>query len=144
MSYPAITELVPHAHPMLAVDELVEWELGRARVKLTLRPDNLFVRDGVVEGVVALELMAQGVAACLGHEAFRAGDSVRVGMVIACRKLTLHRDEIAVGEELWVSAERVRGAEWLSHFDARLEDAAGELIAEATLTLVHADAPPDD
>lgn len=143
-AYPAMTELVPHARPMLAVEELVRWEPGCAVARMTVRADGPFVRDGRVDGLAALEFMAQGVAACLGYEAFQAGDSVRVGMVIAVRQMTLERASFAVGEELRIHARRVRGAEWLSHFEARLEDARGDTVATSTLTLVHRDAPPED
>jgi len=143
-AFPVITELVPHARPMLAVEELSSWSPGRATVRMTVRPDGLFVRDGVVDTLAALEFLAQGVAACLGYEAFQAGGTVRVGMVIACRAMTIERTPLVVGEELSIHVQRVRGADWLSHFDAQLDDATGERVARATLTLVHADAPPED
>ena len=139
--YPVITELVPHARPMLAVDELLDWRPGRVEVRLKIDPEDLFVVDGEVDGVVTLEYMAQGVAACLGYEAFRAGQAVRVGMVIACRSLTVERSPLLVGEEFVITAEQVRGSEWLSHFDTSMVDAAGEPVAQAMLTLVHTDAP---
>ena len=145
--YPAITELVPHGPPMLALEELVDHAPGRAVARMTVRPDALMVRteaDGrrVVPAVATLEYMAQAVAACLGHEAYRAGGGVRVGMVIACKRLDLVRETIAVGEELVVRVEQVRGNDHVSHFDGAVEGADGAAIASATLTLVHGERPP--
>ena len=94
----------------------------------------------VVLGALLI-LLTTGLAACLGYEAFRAGQAVRVGMVIACRSLTVERSPLLVGEEFIITAEQVRGSEWLSHFDTSMVDAAGEPVAQAMLTLVHTDAP---
>lgn len=140
--YPAITELVPHALPMLALEELVAWEDGYARTRLVIRPEGPFVRAGEVDSVVTLEFMAQGVAACIGMEAYRAGGAVRVGMVVACRTMEIERPTLAVGEELLIEARRVHGNESASHFEAEVRDARGERVASSTLTLVHAEGPP--
>ncbi len=139
---PPVAELVPHEPPMLAVDELLACERGRARARM-LVPERLFGRDGRVDSVVTLEYMAQVVAACLGHEAVREGDGVRVGMVIACRSMTIERPTLTVGEELTIDVERVRGTESLSHFDGETRDASGAVVARVTMTLVHGDRPPE-
>lgn len=139
---PAITELVPHEAPMLALDALTAWQDGRAEAAMTVGGDGLFVRDGAVDTVVALEWMAQAVAACLGMEAFVGGGGVRVGMVIACRQMKVLRPRVQVGERLVVVATRVRGTDSLSHFDGEVRDEFGELVATSTLTLVHGEAPP--
>jgi len=141
MDFPAITELVPHAAPMLALEELCAWEDGFARARLVVRSDGPFAHDGTVEGLAALEWMAQGVAACVGMEAWQGGGLVRVGMVVACRRLALARPTFQVGEELVVEVRRVHGNESASHFETEVRDAAGERVAQATLTLVHAEAP---
>lgn len=140
--YPAITELVPHAAPMIALEELVEWREGFARARLVIREDDPFLRGGRVESVVTLEYMAQAVAACLGMESYRSGTSIRVGMIVACRELVLLRPSLALGEELSVEAECVRGSDHTSHFETRVLDAVGKAVARATLTLVHGVTPP--
>ncbi|MCA8949397.1 MAG: hypothetical protein KDE27_07830 [Planctomycetes bacterium] len=141
-AYPAIAELVPHQVPMLALDELIHYEPGQARARLVLRPGNPMARGGVVDSVATLEHMAQAVAACLGMEAYAEGEAVRVGMVIACRKMEVFRPALALGEEFQVEARRVRGTESLSHFEAEVRDLAGVLVATSTLTLVHGMQPP--
>lgn len=140
--WPAITELVPHTAPMLAVDELLDWEPGYARVRLVIKDTDLFLRDGEVEGVCALEYMAQGVAACLGEESYKAGDSLRVGMVIACRKMNLHRASFRVGEEFVLEARCVRASGHASNYDTEMRTPEGQLVADATMTLVHGERPP--
>ena len=133
---PPVAELVPHTPPMLAVDELLECEPGRALARLVVR-ERPFARDGRVETLVLLEPMAQVVAACLGHEATREGGSVRVGMVVACKEMVLARPTVAVGEELLVRVERRQGTDQVSQFETEARDASGALVARASLTLVH-------
>lgn len=133
---PPVAELVPHGPPMLAVDELLECEPGRALARLVVR-ERPFARDGRVETLVLLEPMSQVVAACLGHEAAREGAAIRVGMVVACKELVLSRPDVAVGEELLVRVERRQGTDQVSQFETEARDAAGALVARASLTLVH-------
>lgn len=140
--FPPIEDLVPHAPPMLAVERLVEWSPGRAETELTVRDGGPFVRDGVVGAACTLEYMAQSVAACLGYEAFRGGVGVRVGMVVACRAMTIERDTLPVGTTLRITVTRVRGTDDASQFEAETRS-DGELVARATLTLVHAEVPPE-
>lgn len=141
-AFPAISELVPHQRPMLGLDELVEYEKGRARARLVIHPDGLTVREGAVDAVMTLEYMAQTVAACLGMEAYAEGEEVRVGMVIACRQMAVHRPSLPVGSRYVVEARCVRGTESLSHFEAAVVDEAGATVATSTLTLVHGTQPP--
>ena len=143
MTFPPVGDLVPHSPPTLALDELVAWSPGRATLRTTIAPDSLLVRGDRVHTVAALEWMAQGVAACLGHEAFRGGGAVRVGMVIACRRMTLARDTVAVGEVLTIDVRCVRSSDALSTYDTETKDAAGALVATATMTILHAERPPD-
>ena len=128
---------------MLALEELLEWseEVGRARLVLGER--NLFVRDGLVDTVIALEYMAQAVAAYLGQEAYRAGGGVTVGMVVACRDMVVERPQLRVGEELIIEVRRIRGSDQVSQFDTRLLDATTSVVATASMTLVHGGEPPE-
>ncbi|MHC5209631.1 MAG: hypothetical protein ACYTG2_02810 [Planctomycetota bacterium] len=137
---PPVAELVPHGVPMLAVDELLECGDGHATARMVVR-ENLFTRAGRLDSVVLLEYMAQVVAACLGYEAVAGGGAVRVGMVIACRSMTIVRPSVPVGSALQIEVRRVRGSQQVSHFDGVTRDADGE-IARVTLTLVHGERPP--
>jgi predicted hotdog family 3-hydroxylacyl-ACP dehydratase len=141
--YPPVEDLVPHAPPALALDELVDYHDGIAKSRLVVRDGALLVHDGGVDTVVAIEWMAQTVAACLGYEAFLGGVGVRVGMVVACRQFTIGRAWIGVGECIGVTARRVRGTDDISSFAGEVHDARGELVASALMTLVHSEKPPD-
>lgn len=142
-TFPAITELVPHQAPLLALEEVTSWELGQARGKLTIRDSNPFVHQGELNTVMSLEYMAQCVAACLGMEAYISGVNVRVGMVIACRKMEISQPVLRVGQTYTVQAKCVRGTDAISHYDGEMHSEGGELVATCTMTLVHGEKPPD-
>ncbi|NLE49018.1 MAG: hypothetical protein GX614_11510 [Sandaracinaceae bacterium] len=141
-SFPPIRELIPHAGRMILLDELLEWEEGRARAKMRIRERMPFVRSKRMSTIALMEPMAQAVAACLGYEAYRGGAGVRVGMIIGARSFEIFRAELAVGDALTFDVERIRGSESLSHFSCKAWR-EGEKIAEATLTLFHAEKPPE-
>jgi predicted hotdog family 3-hydroxylacyl-ACP dehydratase len=142
-AFPPIADLVPHGPPTLSVDELIGWSEGTAHTRLVVREGGLLVRDGVLDTVVTLELMAQTVAACLGYQAFQQGGGVRVGMVVACRKFAILRPRVLVGERLDIRVTRLRGTDDVSSFDAETHDGRGELVSKAVMTLVHGDKPPE-
>jgi predicted hotdog family 3-hydroxylacyl-ACP dehydratase len=141
--YPPITELIPHAGPMVLLESMVHWAAGEAEATYRVRDGAPFVKDGLVEAVVTIEYMAQAVAACLGYEALLGGEGVRVGMIIGCKRMLLHGAHLRVGDHGRIQVKRIRGNDTLSHFDCRL-DRAGEPFAESVLTLYHADKPPDE
>lgn len=143
--YPPLRELVPHDDPMLLLDALVDYAPGEATCRLVIREGAAFVEDGVVDCVVAIEYMAQAVAACLGYEARQGGGGVRVGMIIASRRFDIAVPRLYVGEVFDVRIVRTRGDDVLSHCEARVERAGGgEVVASAQLTIFHAERPPED
>ncbi|MEM9457080.1 MAG: hypothetical protein AAGF11_23080 [Myxococcota bacterium] len=139
--YPPIAELVPHGPPMRVLEELVDWEPGRATCRMTIRQSMPFVTEGRLATVATVEYIAQAVAACLGHEAYVGGEGVRVGMLVGVRKMELHRPWLDVGSELRIDVERVRGNDEVSTFRGEIR-VAGEVVVTAMTTLVHAEQPP--
>ena len=129
-SFPAVTELVPHQTPVLALEELTSWQLGHAKGKLTIRASNPLLRDGKLDTVMSLEYMAQCVAACLGME-------------IACRTMEIHQPQLLLGESYTVKADCVRGNDSISHYDGEMHASDGTLVANCTMTLVHGEKPPE-
>ena len=142
MSYPPISDLVPHGDPIRAVEELCDYTPGKATVGLTVRPANPFVVDGEAPGVAILEWLAQAVAACLGYEAYTSGAGVRVGMLIGVRSMELHAASVPVGAELRLTVERNRGNDDVSTFHGEAHH-GDTLLATAKMTLFHAEKPPE-
>ena len=142
-TFPAVIELVPHQRPVLALEQLTSWEQEHAKGVLTIRDDNPLLRDGKIETVMAMEYMAQCVAACLGMEAYVGGGKIRVGMVIACRQMKITAQHLVLGETYHVSADQVRGTDAISHYDGAITTASGDAVAACTMTLVHGEKPPE-
>jgi predicted hotdog family 3-hydroxylacyl-ACP dehydratase len=134
--YPPIDDLVPHAPPMRAIEELVDWEPGRARCRMVLRAHSVFAQGQKVPTIATLEFLAQTVAACLGYEAFQGGSGVRVGMIVGVRQMDFFVPFMNVGDELILDVSRVRGTEDVSTFtgEARI---GTNVVSRAHMTLVH-------
>lgn len=139
-AFPPIESLVPHGEAIRELEALVEWAPGRAACRMRVSEASRLVAKGELEAILLLEPMAQAVAACLGYEAFRAGEGVRVGMIVACRALRARVASVPVGAALRIVVERVQGNDATSHFECavlRDGESIAEPIATATLTIVH-------
>jgi len=134
--FPPIAFVIPHQEPMVLLDRIVDWEPGQIVCALRVREGARFVEDGLLSVPLTIEHMAQAVAACLGYEAYRGGEGVRIGMIVACRTFKAFKPSASVGDELLIRAERERGNETLSHFNCEIERGE-ETVATATLTLFH-------
>ena len=137
---PPIAEVVPHAPPMLLLDEVLSWAPGRARCGLTLRPDSPFVQAGRVRAVVALEYMGQAMAALAGLEARAAGQPPRVGLLLGTRELALSVGHLAVGDALEVDVERLHEDGNAAQFRGTVLR-TGAVVATAVLSVYLPDAP---
>lgn len=134
---PPIDELVPHARPMILVDRLVRWAPGHAECEVVLGPDSPFVQDGRVRALVAIEYMAQSVAAYAGMKERQRGEKPSIGLLLGTRELRLEVDHFAVGERLTVNVEHVFGDERLGSFRCRVQRGS-ETVAEAMLSVYQA------
>ena len=140
--YPPISQLLPHGEPIRMLDQLVDWAPGHATCTMRVRETSPFVENGMLPSPFLLEPMAQNVAACLGYEAYREGRGTRVGMIVSCRDYRVHRHHTRVGDELELTAERESGSDALSRFACSVQR-GGELVANATMTLIHAETRTD-
>jgi predicted hotdog family 3-hydroxylacyl-ACP dehydratase len=131
---PPIAELLPHSAPMILLDEVVAFDGVRIRCRATIRRDSMFVSEGRVRAVVALEYMAQAVAAFAGMRGRAAGAAPRIGYVIGTRELTLEADHYVVGDELVIDAEEVWDDERMASFRCRVSR-DGRCVAEAGLNV---------
>jgi len=133
-AFPPIGALVPHAPPMLLLDEVVESAPGLTRCAVRLRPDAPFMEGGRVRALVALEYMAQAAAACAGLRAGQAGRPPGGGLLLGTRELTLRVAHLSAGDALEVEARNLAEDGPLSSFRCRVRRGE-ELVAEAVLTV---------
>ncbi len=135
---PPIAALVPHRPPMLLLDELVSHE-GRTIVcRATIRDDHLFLEDGAVPALVAVELFAQTAAALVGLLAPAGGPSMQSGALLGSREVRLHTDALRVGDVVDVRCTEAWTIGPAAQIDCVLLR-AGEAIAEGSINVMAGD-----
>ena len=132
--FPSIESLLPHRGPASLLDRV----LGHSEVETAclIRLDTqtfLTHVDGSVGSWVALEYMAQAVAAHEGLLAYYDGRALPLGFLVAVSKLRLHEASFESEDRLIVRARRVRGRPEL-----------GALSHQCSLDLVRESALADD
>ena len=134
MSFPPIEQLLPHRAPMLWVDSVVAQSGDDVHCRLTVRDEHVFVQNGVVEPVVAIEWMAQTVGALVGLWDRKRYEAPRPGYLIAVPEALFMVERFAVGDVLELYAHKAWGDETLASFEAQVER-AGVIAAKAQLSV---------
>ncbi|MCP4446861.1 MAG: 3-hydroxylacyl-ACP dehydratase [Myxococcales bacterium] len=137
-SYPAIASVIPHKPPMVLLDAIVD--LGEMRIVTSVRigPDSMFLRDGKVRSIVAIEYMAQTVAAYAGMQRHSLGAPPKVGYIIGVPLMQLKTDSFQLGDTLQVHAEHLWGEGELGRIACRITRSEIE-VASATLSVYSGD-----
>lgn len=139
---PPVLEVLPHRSPVLLLERLVEHDSRATTARVTVGEAAWLRRaDGSVPSWLALEYMAQCVAA---HEGLLARDEGRPlprGFLVGAHGLLLHSASLSAGLRLCVRARRARGRPGLgvlSHACALYQEQTGreaEVLAEGRLSV---------
>lgn len=140
---PKPAELLPHAPPMVLLDEMVHADDERAVSRVHVRPTSPFFEDGGVPALVAIEYMAQTVGAWAGFRRRRDGEPPRIGYLLGTRELRLHADHFPAGAVLEVEIRRVWGETALGQFDAVVLQ-GGAVVAEGRLSVYEGAGDPEE
>lgn len=132
--FPPVSELLPHRGRMLLLDEVVASGPGFVSCRVSIRPDSVFLEGGGVPSLVAIEYMAQTIAAYAGLQARSQGLPVRIGYLLGTRELALDVDFFRVGDELLVEAHHQFGDERIGAFDCRVV-VGGHVVAAGRLNV---------
>ena len=83
--------LLPHRLPMCLVDRLVEFNDNSGVVEACIGPDSLLVdKDGTLDRVVLIELIAQSYAAVKGYSDLLGGKEIKKGFLVAAKQIELN------------------------------------------------------
>jgi predicted hotdog family 3-hydroxylacyl-ACP dehydratase len=135
LDYPAIEALLPHRDGMLLVDRVVHSGEGTLRAVLEVRERAWYVDAQRMPAWMALEAMAQTVAACVGNARREQGLPPVQGYLLGTRRFRSARPAFPVGCTLEIVAERLyQEASGIGAFECRVE-LDGERVADATLTV---------
>lgn len=138
---PPIEELLPHRHPMLLLDRLLSGDDSGVTARASVSPAAWYAAaEGAMPAWIAIELMAQALAAHVGLRARAEGRPPRPGVLLGCRAYRSVVARIAAGTALRIEA-RVSFADegGFAAYDCSVAGPDGE-IASATLKVFE---PPD-
>jgi predicted hotdog family 3-hydroxylacyl-ACP dehydratase len=137
-----IEELLPHARPMILLDEVTDIGEGTLSAALTIRPGIPFFEAGRgVPAHVAIEWMAQTCGAYVGVAARDAGQPIRLGLLLGTRNFEAIVPWFLEGERLNVTVTPAYMDAEMGAFDCVVTRTPnGDKLATACLTLYH----PDD
>ncbi len=130
-----IAEVLPHAPPMVLLDEVIAFDAEAVLAAVTIGSDHPFATAEGVPVHVGIELMAQACGAYAGVRALADGEPVRLGYLLGTRSFHAVRDWLRPGERLEVSATVVFRDDGMGVFDCRIIAADGGVVAEARLNL---------
>jgi predicted hotdog family 3-hydroxylacyl-ACP dehydratase len=133
----ALETYLPHRPPMLLIDELVELGDTRAVCRAQIKPDCVFAIAGVVHPAALIEFMAQACATLIGPRA--GADGPRPGVIVSCRQIDFFSDELRIGDQLELVADRLAGETVLATFECKVTR-GGELVAAMQLSVAEANA----
>jgi predicted hotdog family 3-hydroxylacyl-ACP dehydratase len=117
-----IAKVLPHAAPLLLLDELLDHGPEHVSCGVTIRPDSLFC-DGAngVPSWVGLEYMAQTASAYSGVEEARQGKRPSVGLLLGTRRYETDVAVFPIGSTLRIVAKlALRDDNDLAAFDCIL------------------------
>ncbi len=136
LTFPLLTELMPHCPPMLLLDRMVEAAETRAVCEVVIRADGPFCGDAGVPTYVGIEFMAQTVAAYSGWQRRRAGLPIEIGFLLGTPQFQSFCDSFRVGQALHVEVTHVWGADQLARFAGVIKDAhTGVRLQQADLSV---------
>lgn len=132
----SIEQLVPHDHPMILIDRLIEADDESALGEVTIKEETPFLTAGGVPVYVGIEYMAQTVAAHGGWLALREGEPVRVGFLLGTKKMTTHVTHFPLGMRIQVKVHCEWGDEALMNYQCSLSDVVtGKPLASCGLNV---------
>ena len=111
-----IEQVLPHDHPMILLDQLIEFSENSASCACTVTPQSLFF-DAKLNGVpsyVGIEYMAQSIAAYANANELSQNRSVEIGFLVSSRKYKCEFSVFEQGMALTINVEKIYKDENLS------------------------------
>ena len=138
--YPPVEDLVPQTGRMVLLSRVLDHADRRTTCAVDVSADSTFAdAGGGVPAWVALEYMAQCIAAHGGLRARAAGDPITIGFLLGSRAIVLRTPRFHPGQQLHVEAAHVWGEHDFFSFACTVRDARTQaMLVEATLTVARA------
>jgi predicted hotdog family 3-hydroxylacyl-ACP dehydratase len=108
---------------MVLIDHVISHAADETECALDVSASGLFAqRDGCVPSFLALEYMAQTIAAHAGLVDLAARREPRPGVLVGSRKLQIAVDRFEPQQRLRVNVRRIRGLRGMAVFDCDVRD----------------------
>jgi predicted hotdog family 3-hydroxylacyl-ACP dehydratase len=135
--FPPVRDLVPHAGPMVLLDEVLAHDEHATTCAVAIAAQGLFCEpDGSVPVWIGIEYMAQCIAVHAGLVQRATGNlEPQRGFLVGARGLRFHVDRFPAEQRILATARRLwAGSSTLASFGCELRDAdGGNLLAEGRL-----------
>lgn len=132
-----VLQLLPQRPPFIMIDHLTHFDRIFTSTCFTVRPDNVFVEDGILNPCALVENIAQTCAARMGYVNLVNSDNVKLGFIGSVRHLVVERD-VKVGETLHTTIEVVQEVLQLTLVNATIK-IDGEVVVEAEMKIAQSD-----
>lgn len=138
-----IEHIVPHDHPMILIDELLDYDVNIGRCKVTIGKKSNFFCDQQqgVPSYVALEYMAQTIAAFANANRIEQAKKTTIGFLVSSRKFKVFVSQFDINAELIVIVEQLYVVnDGLAAFDCKVEQ-NGNIVAQAKINIFQPNNP---
>jgi predicted hotdog family 3-hydroxylacyl-ACP dehydratase len=129
-----IAKLLPHAEPMLLLDEAVQYDEVSLTASVHVRNLQPFFSEGALPSYFGIELMAQTCGAYVGAHAMDEAQPVKIGYLLGTRHYETRVAAFDANQRLTVTATVVFRDDNMGVFDCRIET-KGECVATARLNV---------
>lgn len=132
----ALEELVPHAAPMILIDEVTANSDGKVGARVRITEESLFYEPNRgVPAYVGIEYIAQTVAALVGMRAKSSGGEVGLGYLLGARNYTAHVAYFPLGSLLTVNVSAEFESVDLAAYQGEIRDSTGQQLVETSINL---------
>jgi len=129
-----LKHILPHAAPMILIDAVKDYASDYIHTTLLVRNDAPFCSGGRVPAYVAIEYMAQSIAAWHSLNSEQNYMHAKIGFLLGSRNMQLETDFFYVGDQLDISCNAVFSHEGMAAFDCYLEHNGARMV-QATLNV---------
>lgn len=129
-----IRELLPQQDPFVMVDQLTHFDETTTQTLFTVRRDNLFVENGLLDNCILMEIIAQTCAARLGYvNKYILKRPIQIGFIGAVRDMIVYETP-RVGDTLRTTIQVVQEVLGLTLVDATVMN-GNATIAQARMKI---------
>ena len=130
-----IHTLLPQQEPFVMVGRLIHFDMEKTVTRTTVKPDNIFVENGLFTTSGIIENIAQTCAARIGYvNKYILRKGIQLGFIGAIRNLRLYRLP-AAGQEIETAIVTVEEVFGMTLVTASVKSGDNDIIAECEMKI---------